>query len=278
MEESEPSKTEAGAPPTTSATLSKTPPPATPGCLARLKGEVRDFYRDPLPGVCVVVDDKDFRNIRALLTGPEGTPYEGGFFSFKITVPYDYPSNPPHMELLTTDSGRVRFNPNLYANGKVCLSILNTWHGPSWSPAQSISSVLLSVQSIMNARPYCNEPGFENPRDPRAVEDYSECILHETIRVAFCDILEESPSAVSILAPEFLSLAKEVGPRFFEQHMDQCKRRLGNDNRPMNDPFGAQRGNFQWSTLLERLQKLVEKYGLPDSDEDEDEQEEEEEG
>ena len=63
------------------------------------------------------------------------------------------------MRLMTTGGGKVRFNPNLYRDGKVCLSILGTWAGPGWSPAQSLSSVLLSIQSLMNARPYHNEPG-----------------------------------------------------------------------------------------------------------------------
>ena len=36
-----------------------------------------------------------------------------------------------------------------------------TWSGPAWSPAQSLSSVLISIQSLLNEKPYHNEPGFE---------------------------------------------------------------------------------------------------------------------
>ena len=39
-----------------------------------------------------------------------------------------------------------------------------TWAGPSWSPAQTLSSVLISIQSLMNEKPYHNEPGFEHVR------------------------------------------------------------------------------------------------------------------
>lgn len=81
---------------------------------------------------------------------------------------------------MTTGNNTVRFNPNLYRNGKVCLSILgyafislrksshfipfifSTWSGPSWSPAQCISSLLISIQSLMSEKPYHNEPGFEH--------------------------------------------------------------------------------------------------------------------
>ena len=62
--------------------------------------------------------------LHALITGPFDTPYEGGFFYFFIRCPPDYPIHSPRVKFMTTDEGRVRFNPNLYKNGKVCLSIL----------------------------------------------------------------------------------------------------------------------------------------------------------
>jgi hypothetical protein len=57
--------------------------------------------------------------MRAIITGPEGTPYEGGCFVFDLLFPEGYPNVPPLMVLQTTGEGRVRFNPNLYADGKV---------------------------------------------------------------------------------------------------------------------------------------------------------------
>lgn len=63
--------------------------------------------------------------------------------------------------MMTTSNGTVRFNPNIYKNGKVCLSILGTWNGPSWSCAHTLSTVLLSIQSLLNDKPFHNEPGFE---------------------------------------------------------------------------------------------------------------------
>ena len=60
-----------------------------------------------------------------------------------------------------------RFNPNLYADGKVCLSLLGTWHGgdasEKWDPAHSnLSQVILSIQGmILIPDPTFNEPGYE---------------------------------------------------------------------------------------------------------------------
>ena len=247
-------------------------------CLARIRTDLKDLYKDPLPGICVkIADESDITKIFALITGPSQTPYEGGFFLFKLEIPSEFPNVPPKCELLTTDSGRVRFNPNLYANGKVCLSILGTFTGPSWSPAQSISSVLLSIQSLMNSRPYCNEPGFESPRDPRDPAMYNECILHETIRVAFCDVLEEDTSTSRMLPEDFRLLVKEVGPSFFPIHEENCRSRLSSDGKRMIDPFGEERGRFQWAKLLSRIEKLKELFNYLETDDEEEEEEEEEE-
>ncbi|KAI9592779.1 ubiquitin-conjugating enzyme/RWD-like protein [Syncephalis fuscata] len=77
-------------------------------------------------------------------------------FEFLMEFPRQYPSVPPVVRIITTDGGQTRFNPNLYADGKVCLSILGTWTGSAgeqWSSAHGVSSVLLSIQSIMSETP-----------------------------------------------------------------------------------------------------------------------------
>lgn len=101
------------------------------------------------------------QKIDALIIGPPDTPYQDGFFHFKLQFPSNYPFRPPRVKFLTTSNEKVRFNPNLYNCGKVCLSILGTWVGPGWLPSQSLSSVLISIQSLLSSKPYHNEPGLE---------------------------------------------------------------------------------------------------------------------
>ena len=67
--------------------------------------------------------ESDLCTLRVMLTGPLDTPYAAGCFFFDILLP-DYPHKPPKVRLLTTGGGKVRFNPNLYQDGKVCLSLL----------------------------------------------------------------------------------------------------------------------------------------------------------
>jgi baculoviral IAP repeat-containing protein 6 len=67
------------------------------------------------------------------LLGPDDTPYQNGLFEFDVWFPQSYPHAPPKCSFLTTGAGTIRFNPNLYSDGKICLSILGTWEGGNFS-------------------------------------------------------------------------------------------------------------------------------------------------
>lgn len=130
------------------------------------------------------------------ITGPEGTPYHNGIFEFHMYYPNDYPISNPKINLMTTGNGTVRFNPNLYNCGKVCLSLLGTWRGEegeSWNPKFSTAlQLLISVQSLIFIKdPYFNEPGWERDRGTnkgdKNSKEYSELRELETIRWAIND-------------------------------------------------------------------------------------------
>ncbi|XP_060921471.1 ubiquitin-conjugating enzyme E2 Z [Labrus mixtus] len=222
---------------------------ASQQCILRIKRDIMSIYKEPPPGMFVVPDPQDMTKIHALITGPFDTPYEGGFFLFLFRCPPDYPIHPPRVKLITTGHNTVRFNPNFYRNGKVCLSILGTWTGPAWSPAQSISSVLISIQSLMTENPYHNEPGFEQERHPGDSKNYNECIRHETMRVAVCDMLEGK-----VPCPEALwSVMEKSFLEYYDFYEGVCKERLHLQGQNMQDPFGEKRGRFDYQGLLTRL-------------------------
>jgi baculoviral IAP repeat-containing protein 6 len=113
------------------------------------------------------VDENKLHVMKAIIFAPNDTPYDGGCFEFDIYFPPEYPNVPPKM-LITTGRGIARFNPNLYSDGKVCLSLLGTWRGRNalekWTKASNIWQVLISIQSsILGEKwPIINEPGHEN--------------------------------------------------------------------------------------------------------------------
>ncbi len=67
--------------------------------------------------------------LKAVIFGPHDTPYDSGVYVFDFFAGASYPDKPPSCNIVNTGGGRFRFNPNLYANGKVCLSLLGTWRG-----------------------------------------------------------------------------------------------------------------------------------------------------
>ena len=155
----------------------------------RLTRDLRDLQKDPLDsnGIYYQHDDVDFLRGRAVIIGPEKTPYQYEYYFFDFFFPEEYPYKPPKV-VFQTREGILRFNPNLYACGKVCVSILNTWSGPQWTACQSIRSVLLSLQSSLNDHPLQNEPGFENDVGERS-KAYEAVIRHENFRYAFLEML-----------------------------------------------------------------------------------------
>ncbi|CEF65368.1 Ubiquitin-conjugating enzyme, E2 domain and Baculoviral inhibition of apoptosis protein repeat domain and Ubiquitin-conjugating enzyme/RWD-like domain-containing protein [Strongyloides ratti] len=156
--------------------------------------------------------------LKALITGPKDTPYENGCFEFDIYFPNDYPNSPVQVKLLTTGGGSVRFNPNLYQDGKVCLSILNTWHGrpeERWnSETSSLLQVLVSIQSlILVSDPYFNEPGYERSRNTdngkAASFDYDLNIMHNVIRWAMYDMIKNPSIAFKDVILRHFSIKKQ---------------------------------------------------------------------
>ena len=84
--------------------------------LARLAGESQESLKKQNDGIWSrPVGGEDLFKWECLVLGPALSPYAFGFFTFRIQFPEDYPSNAPHIVLQTTDGGKTRFNPNLYA-------------------------------------------------------------------------------------------------------------------------------------------------------------------
>lgn len=218
-------------------------------CILRIQQEITQLIQEPVPFIYVEPDEEDITHIQALIIGPLETPYAGGMFHFDIRVPPEYPFKPPQVNLRTTDGGRVRFNPNLYATGRVCLSILGTWEGPAWSSAESLSSVLLSIQSLMCAKPYHNEPGFENVRDAAAVARYNEYISYETLRVAVVGMID---------APTCGDAFSDVMERhillWFDMFHHSCIEAAGRlEHNTYSDKFSTARGTYKYGEVAEKL-------------------------
>ena len=167
----------------------------SPETVKRLVRDVVSLHKNPLTdqGIYYQHDEDNMLNGYALIIGPENTPYHHGFFFFKFIFPENYPFSPPKV-IYMTNNGKTRFHPNLYRNGKTCLSILNTWRGEGWTSCQSIRSVLLTLVSILDENPLLNEPGVRE--DMKDVQPYKYIITYRVLEHAnlFMTYEENLPS------------------------------------------------------------------------------------
>lgn len=114
------------------------------------------------PGVWVKVYEDRIDLLSVMIEGPKNTPYEDGIFLFDFQLDKDYPLTAPRCHYISYSSDRL--NPNLYEEGKVCVSLLDTWTGDKserWGPGRTLLQVIVSIQGlILVAEPYFNEDGF----------------------------------------------------------------------------------------------------------------------
>lgn len=173
-----------------------------PTAIKRLTCEFASLSND-LPinktsSIFVKVDPTNMSVIRAMIIGPKDTPYENGCFIFDINIPPTYPNAHPYVQFM--NHGGVRFNPNLYSCGKVCLSLIGTWgdsdktNSENWQPSTStIFQLLMSIQSqILVENPFANEPGYygTSQKAKESIE-YNKNIQYYTLRYAITDLLNE---------------------------------------------------------------------------------------
>ena len=125
--------------------------------LGRINKEFEDLTTDPLINVTAGPTGEDLFHWSATISGPENTPYHGGLFFLDIQFPVDYPFKPPKVKFVTKI-----YHCNINSNGGICLDILKD----QWSPALTLSKVLLSICSLLD------EPNPDDPLVPDAADLY----------------------------------------------------------------------------------------------------------
>jgi len=125
--------------------------------------ELRKLTCEPLDGIKVVLNEEDVTDVAAEITGPDGTPFEGGVFKVKLMLPSDYPSAPPKGYFLT----RV-YHPNISKAGEICVNTLKK----DWQSSLGIGHVLQVVRCLMiNPFP---ESALNEEAGKDFMEDYDE--------------------------------------------------------------------------------------------------------
>lgn len=128
--------------------------------IIRLTKELKDLQKNP-PSNCTA-EPEDAENMfkwKGQLYGPVDTPYQGGIFNLNIIFPTEYPFKPPKINFDTKI-----YHPNINSTGVICLDILKD----KWSPALTLSKVLISISSLLS------DPNPDDPLEPDIANEYKK--------------------------------------------------------------------------------------------------------
>jgi ubiquitin-conjugating enzyme E2 G1 len=128
--------------------------------LKRLQSELKQTINEPNYFYSIEPDSKNFYIWNVLLIGPPDSPFEGGIFKCEFKFTPEYPNKAPGFRFITN-----LLHPNIYKDGKVCISILHDgkdeWGyediSERWNPSHSVNSILMSILSMLS------NPNFESP-------------------------------------------------------------------------------------------------------------------
>ena len=178
--------------------------------LRRVISDIKEIAKNPLHenGIFYKHDETNILRGYALIIPTNESPYQYGNYLFIIDFPPNYPFAPPKVTFMT-NNGSTRFHPNLYRNGKVCLSLLNTWKGDQWTSCNTLTSVLMNILTLFNENPFLNEPGInENHTE---IEIYNEIIEYQNFNTSIYDMLfnDEFRNKLNVVEPYFRDIMME---------------------------------------------------------------------
>jgi len=231
--------------------------------ITRLLKDVKQIITCPLTenGIYYIHDDTDMLKGYALIIGPSDTPYFGGNYFFELSYPTDYPHSPPKVKYWT-NGNNIRFNPNLYVCGKVCVSLLNTWRGDQWTSCQSISTVLLTLCTLLCKDPLLNEPGVcINNKDTKP---YDSIIEYANIDVAICDIVNKKKTVYCDFFENFYPFVKENFIKNYDKILEFAEKKYHDEFPKLQNiktGFYSMNVDIEYEKVIQKLKQSKELLG-----------------
>jgi ubiquitin-conjugating enzyme E2 Z len=227
--------------------------------LRRIISDVSTIVKTPLHdnGIYYEHDTENvLKGYVLIIPQNEESPYYLGNYLFSMEFPSNYPYSPPKMTYLT-NNGNTRFHPNLYRNGKVCLSLLNTWKGEQWTSCNTLSSVLLNLTTLFTSEPLLHEPGITKYHE--SFNDYTDLITYENYNTAICQVLT-SHVYLGYMSNAAESFKKIIQCEFKKNEriiMEKIKEKMdsGSANMYIDIPFYKMRCKIDYHNLYVKLKE-----------------------
>lgn len=152
------------------------------------------------------------------------SPYTGGNFLFQMTFPNDFPLSPPKT-IFYPQQKTCRLHPNYYPNGKVCLSVINTWAQNDWSPSTSVMTLLSVLEERFNENAVCFEPGREMTAISEKI-NFNNVVEIAKYKVCILDILK---GTTSVFKPFKEEIIKEfnLNKEYLIERLENLKSSIG---------------------------------------------------
>jgi ubiquitin-protein ligase len=228
----------------------------TDRALRRISIDIADLQKDPIAGTAIYVDETDIKRIYVAIVGPDDSCYESGVYFFQFDFPNTYPHEPPKGKFLNYQNSTVRMHPNMYVCGKLCLSILGTWNGPSWTSVMTLKSIILNIQALLDDDPLRNEPGYENGKLTEKHKNYAKIIRYYNYKDFVCGtnkILAQATRPVINYFSEFLT-------NHFKTNRDKIITKLSNLNKDgvqkIRVDYHSTEADINYEPILDEISKI----------------------
>ncbi|KUI54999.1 Ubiquitin-conjugating enzyme E2 Z [Cytospora mali] len=217
---------------------------ATGLAVKRMAKERKELEKEN-PDYFVVFKDDNLLKFDAYVVGPEDSLYRHKLVKLHFDIPCEYPMKPPTVKFIQHTGDRI--HPNLYVDGKVCLSILGTWQGEPWAYSMTCHTVLIVVRSLLDNEPYKHEPGKgDNP-------EFNAFVQYSTWKFLLLDYLdrEAEPAAKAWLQTYVRQNGQDMLRDLARQHAANARRTT------FSCPYKNARVQADYPRLIRTLQEIV---------------------
>ena len=192
----------------------------------RLNADIREYRAGPIEGTAVYQCEDPMTRIYIAIAGPKDSAYQDGIYYFQFDFPDSYPNDPPKGKFLNWQNSKTRMHPNLYVDGKLCLSILGTWSGPSWTSAMSITTIILAIQSILDENPLKNEPGYDKNSKSEEHMKYHRIVQSINYRDFVIKTMESTYNPASITDFPYVDHFKDFVVAYYLNNWERVQKEL----------------------------------------------------